>query len=81
MSEGREFQPARNMLQSFLGTPDLSLRRIAQAIHRLGLVLASLRSDRLSFPATTVGALILRTLDADLYRRFVRDEVSDLEVV
>ncbi len=70
----------RAWLQGFFGSPDLSLRRIAQAIHRLGLVFASLRSDRLSLASATVVALIVRTIDSDLYHRFVRGEVSDLEV-
>ena len=76
-----EVQVARNLLRGFFGTPDLSLRRIAQAIQRLGLVLASLRSDRRAFATTAVVALILRTINADLYHRFVRGEVSDFEVV
>ena len=71
----------RTLLQGFFQAPDLSLRRIAQAIHRLGLVLASLRSDQQSFALAAVVCLILRTIDPDLYHRFVRREVSDLEVV
>ena len=70
----------RAWLLGFFGAPDLSLRRIAQAIHRLGLVFASLRSDRMSLASATVVALIVRTIDSDLYHRFVRGEVSDLEV-
>ena len=74
-------RPVRTLLHGFFQAPDLSLRRIAQAIHRLGLVLASLRSDHQSFALTAVVCLILRTIDPDLYHRFVRREVSDLEVV
>lgn len=70
----------RAWLLGFFRAPDLSLRRIAQAIHRLGLVFASLRSDRMSLASATVVALIVRTIDSDLYHRFVRGEVSDLEV-
>ena len=70
----------RVWLRGFFSAPDLSLRRIAQAIHRLGLVFASLRSDRESLASATVVALIVRTLDLDLYHGFVRGEVSDLEV-
>ena len=69
------------LLQGFFGAPDLSLRRIAQAIYRLGLVLASLGSDQRSFAITTVVALILRTIDVDLYHRFHCGEASDLDVV
>ena len=71
----------QELLRGFFGASDLSLRRIAQAIHRLGLVFASLRSDQWSFASVTVVALIVRTIDSDLYHRFVRGEVSDLEVV
>ena len=76
-----DFEAVRNLLQGFFRSPDLSLRRIAQAIYRLGLVFASLRSDQRSFALTAVVALIVRTIDSDLYHRFVRGEVSDLAVV
>ena len=69
------------LLLGFFGTHDFSLRTIAQAIHRLGLVFASLRSDRKSFLVTAVVALILRTANSNLYYRFIRGEASDLEVV
>ena len=75
------FRVARKLLHNFFGASDLSLRRIAQAIHRLGLVLASLRSNQRAFTITAVVALILRTINANLYHRFVRGEVSDLEVI
>ena len=71
----------RDLLRVFFRAPDLSLRRIAQAMHRLGLVFASLRSGEKSFAVTAVVALIMRTIDSDLYHRFVRGEVSDLDVV
>ena len=74
-------RPVRALLHGFFQAPELSLRRIAQAIHRLGLVLASLRSDHRSFALTVAVCLILRTIDPNLYHGFVRREVSDLEVV
>ena len=77
----QDAKPVRDLLHGFFHAPDLSLRRIAQAIHRLGLVFASLRSDKRSFALTAVVCLILRTIDPDLYHRFVRREVSDLGVV
>ena len=70
-----------SLLKGFFQAPDLSLRRIAQAIHRLGLVFATLRSDQQSFAIMTTVALIIRTIDADLYHRFCRGEASDLDVV
>ena len=74
-------QTVQSLLQGFFYAPDLSLRRIAQAIHRLGLVFASLRSDQLSFALTAVVLLILRTIDSDLYHKFVSGDATDLEVV
>ena len=78
---GQGYETVKTLLVAFFDAPDLGLRRIAQAIHRLGLVFASLRSDQRSFTLAAVVALILRTVDSDLYHRFVRGEVSDLEVV
>ena len=71
---------ARGLLRDFFGTPALSLRRVAQALHRLGVVFASLPNNRISFAITAVVALIVRTVDPALYHRFVRGEVSDQEV-
>ena len=69
------------LLEGFFGNSDVNLREIAQAIHRLGFFLASLGNDqRWFFTAATV-ALILRTLDLDLYRRFIHGVASDRDVV
>ena len=76
-----EEQNVRKLLTRFLGGSDISLREIAQTIHRLGLVFASLRADHKWFFTTMAVALILRTLDSDLYHRFGHGEASDLEVV
>lgn len=71
----------RDWLKRFFDSPDLSLRSVAKAIHHLGLVLASLRSDERLFAATAAAALILRTIDPDLYHAFRRGRVTDAEVV
>ena len=71
----------RGLLQGFFRSPDLDLRRIAQAIQRLGLVFASLGRDQQALAIPTTVALILRTIDPDLYYRFIRGEASDLDVV
>ena len=76
-----EEQTVRKLLSRFLGAADIGFREIAQAIHRLGLVFASLRVDQRWFFTTMVVALILRTLDPSLYHRFARGKTSDLEVV
>ncbi len=69
------------LMQAFFSDPGLSLRTIAQAIHRLGLVFASLRSDQWSFIPMAVVLLIIRTIDLDLYYKFIRGEITDSEVV
>ena len=76
-----DYKVVKKWLQCFFHAPDLSLRRIAQAIHRLGLVLASLRSDKKSFAKMAAVALILRTIDSNLYHKFVRGDVTDVEFV
>ena len=72
---------ARNLLRVFFSTPDLSLRRIVQAIHHLGLVFATASQNQRGFPIAAVVAVILRTVDRDIYHRFCRGEITDMEVV
>ena len=71
---------ARKLLRRFFSVPDFSLRRIAQAFHRLGLVFASLDSEQSRAYLPIATALILRTIDADIYHRFFRGDLSDLDV-
>ena len=69
------------MLFLFFGASDLSLRTVSQAIHRLGLLYASLRRDQVDHGVATTVALIIRTINPKLYDRFVAGEVSDGEVI
>ena len=69
------------LLQTFFVASDLSLRKVAQAIHHLGLMYASLHSDQLSLLISTSVAMILRTIDIGLYHRFAHGDVSDSDVV
>ena len=78
---GYDYESTRDWLTELFVGSDLSLRRIAQAIHRLGLVFASLRRDRRSLALPATVALALRTLDRDLYERFTRRKAEDREVV
>ncbi len=64
-------------LQAFFVASDLSLRKVAQSIHRLGLVFASLRSDSPSLAFAATMALVMRTLDRDLYWAFARGEIEE----
>ena len=76
-----EEEAVRNLLKMFFGAHDLSLRQISQAIHRLGLVYASLQSNRRSFAITAAVLLIVRTIDPNLYLKFRRRQASDVDVV
>ena len=76
-----DYEIVREWLEAFFVTSDLSLRKIAQSIHRLGLVLNSLRIDQRAFTLTAVIALILRTINPTLYHRFALGEASDLDVI
>ena len=71
----------RAMLLLFFGASDLSLRTVGQAIHRLGLLYASLSKFQKNHGVATTVALILRTMEPKLYGRFVAGEVSDAEIV
>ena len=72
----------RELPEVFFRASDLSLRSVAQAIHRLRLALASLPKGHCTLADAIVVALIVRTIDADLYDRFfIRAELSDAEVV
>ena len=70
-----------SVLFLFFGASDLSLRTVSQAIHRLGLLYASLRDDQVDHGMATTVALIIRTIDPKLYDRFIAGEVSDGDVV
>ena len=76
-STGIQDSHTHRLLQSFLGASELSLRDIAQAVHRLGLVLNSLPNNNVSIARFAAIALILRTLNERLYRQFIRIEFSD----
>ena len=68
------------LVKTFLGLPALSLRDIAQAVHRLGLVLNALTYTDPQVVEMVTVTLILRMLDNELYHQFINGEVSDAEV-
>ena len=74
-----EFLP--DVLRHFLGSSEYSLRSVLQAIHRLGLILASMSTpgDGNVFAITIL--LLLRTIDPGLYHRTIVGDVSDTELI
>ena len=71
----------RKLLIEFLGSEELTLRQIAQALHHFGSVYFLLRKDRKSHLLMASVVLILRTVDQHLYNRFRLGQVSDEETV
>lgn len=76
-----DYETVQKWLQVFFGTSDMSLRQIAQAIHRFGLVLYSLCNNQRAFTLPTVVILILRTINSNLYHQFFHGGASDLDIV
>ena len=72
---------AKEMLKAFFSLPQLSLRTISQAIHRLGLLYASLPEDQRALMLSATIALILRTLAPDLYREFGSRQITAGQVI
>ena len=71
------------VLRSFLANNDVSLRDVHQALHHLGLILAS-RSEPMDQDSAWVimsVLLILRTVDEPLYLKFVTGRSTDQEVI
>ena len=68
------------LLKLFFSASSFTLRDIAQAVHRHGLVLSSLPDSNDAVARMTAVALLLRIFDAPLYHQFANGEVSDLEI-
>lgn len=71
----------REFLESFSENSNVSLRTLAQAIHHIGLVFASLPNNHLSFALPTVVLLIIRTIHTHAYREFIEGQIDDLELI
>ena len=75
-----EISTLESMLKSLFGEPVVSLRTAGRAIHHLGMVYAALADKKLVLGTTTAALVILRTLDRELYYRFVDGRASDADV-
>ena len=76
----------RHFLEIFvLGAPHMSLRDIEQAIHHLGIVLNAIPREPSPYRVPTemiaTTLMVVRMVAPDIYRKFTRDEVSDLQVL
>ena len=72
---------AHDIVRVFFGLPNLSLRHVGQAIHRLRIVLASARGKDDLLICGAVAALVLRTIDPDMYWELVRGVTTDKRVI
>lgn len=70
----------QKLLKTFFCSSRHTLRDIAQAFHRYGVVLNSLPDTRNPIARMTTITLILRTLDEKLYHRFAEGDVPDNEM-
>ena len=80
VSQEDNLPAAETLLEAFLGSPELSLRQVQQAAHRLGLVLALLPADAALLAVTAVIAIVLRTADFAVYRHFIGGTATDEKV-
>ena len=76
----RAYDQIKLLFSTFFTTSDVSLRTINQAIHHLGLVLATLRPDRRFLGYSAAVTLIIRTLDPVTYREFMSGQTEDTVV-
>ena len=71
---------ARDWLVRFFGPPNVDLRTLEQALRRLGLMLAMLHGKYNALIKTAAFVLVFRTLERDLYDRFLAGRATDEEV-
>ena len=76
----RAYDQTKLLFSTFFAASDISLRTINQAIHHLGLVLATLRPDKRFLGFSAAVTLILRTLDPVSYREFMSGQIGDAAV-
>ncbi len=75
-----ELRAVKALLEAFLGSPELSLRRVQQATYRLRLMFVLLSTDSALYALTAVIAIVLRTVDFAVYQRFIGGTATDEEV-
>ena len=77
---GSEPEFPKELLAQIFDRPQLSLRAIQQTVQRLAVILASVPEEGI-YAETLIVLLLLRTLDASLYRRLVSGEETDENAV
>lgn len=74
-----DFETLQKLFVGFFSSSNLSLREIAKAVNRFGLVLGSLSDDQMWISSTVGVVLILRTINPVNFDRFCKGEITDLK--
>ena len=69
------------ILKYYFSNSNISLRTIEHALHHLSVVVSLLPPSRNIYIVSAIVVLILRTIDFDMYYKFVNKKVSDLDVM
>ena len=80
-SAKKYFPEIAEVFTAFFGNANISLRKISQVIRRLGLILAALPSNQLFLGWASAIALVLRTIDFELYEEFINRKADDKQVI
>ena len=71
----------QNMVHAMFSGGNLSVRDTEQCLCRLGLVTASFGDAERQLVVPATAAVVLRSIDSNLYYQFARRQTSDLEVI
>lgn len=82
----REFQSSSwyadpDFLVKLLGLPILSLRDSLQLMHRLGVIASSIPKEEIVLANALAVLLVLRTVNADMYRKVLNGTTTDADAV
>ena len=69
------------ILKYYFNNSNISLRTIEHALHHFSIVVSLIPSNRNIYIVSAVVVLILRTINFDMYYKFINKKVSDLDVM
>ena len=69
------------LVRTFFTSPQFSLRQVHQAMHRLGLIVASSEAFSPEVMTFLITLLLLRTCEPEVYRRLVTGDATDEDAV
>ncbi len=76
-----EIAMAEYILKYYFNNSNISLRTIEHALHHLSIVVPLLPSNSSRYIISAVVVLILRTINSDIYYKFINKKISDLDVI